>query len=89
MDWYEFSMSFNEMVGIKEAWQWDELEILYAWMIYDELKWVGPRTWKALALKVGTINVYMHGEYYLVVWLCLVCVSNSLESLGETFRVTL
>ena len=32
-------------------------------MVYDEMKWVGPGTWKALALKVGTINVYVHGEY--------------------------
>jgi len=22
------------------------MEILYAWMVYDELKWVGPETWK-------------------------------------------
>ena len=28
LTWY-----FNEMVDIKEAWQWDELEILYAWMV--------------------------------------------------------
>jgi len=28
-------------------------------MVYDELKRVGPGTWKALTLKVGTINVYL------------------------------
>jgi len=32
-------------------------------------------TWKALDLKVGTINVCMHGKQYLAAWLCLVCVS--------------
>ena len=47
----------------------------YAWMVYDEWKWVGPGTWKALVLKVGMMNVYMHDECYLAVWLCLVGVS--------------
>jgi len=42
---------------------------------YEELKWVGPGTWKALTLKVGKINVYVHGEYCLAMWLCFVCVS--------------
>jgi len=47
----------------------------YAWMVYDEWKWVGPGTWKALVLKVRMTNVYMHDECYLAVWLCLVSVS--------------
>jgi len=67
------------------------VEILLAWMVYDELKWVGPETWKALALKVGTINVYlcMVNILRLCEYGWYVSVHNSLESLGETFRVAL
>jgi len=58
---------------------------------YDELKWVGPGTRKALTLKVGTINVYVHGEYCLgcVIMFCMCQCIIPWRSLGEAFRVAL
>jgi len=44
-----FTWDCNEMVGMKKAWQRYDLEILGTWMVYDEMKWVGPETWKELA----------------------------------------
>jgi len=44
------------------------MEILYARMVYNGFKWVGPETRKALALKVGMIDIYLC--MVNVLWLC-------------------
>jgi len=49
--------------------------ILCAWMGYDELEWVGFGNMKGIGFKGRHKNISLHGEYYLTVWSCVVCVS--------------
>jgi len=50
--------------------------ILLTWINYDVLEWVGSGSWKALASKVGTSDVYLCVVIImLVMWMWLICVS--------------
>jgi len=43
---------------------------------YDELKWDGLGSWKALASKVGTSDIYLCVVIIiLAMWMWLICVS--------------
>jgi len=50
---------------------WNSIFMDGVWWV----EWVWAGTWKVLALKVGMTNIYLHDDYYLAVWICLVRVN--------------
>jgi len=49
MNWHEFCMRLKWNVWYERGMITIWLEVLGTWINYDVLKWVGPRSWKALA----------------------------------------